>query len=150
MEAEEIARVAHAGQTDKAGAPYIEHPRRVAEWVRRLDPAASSTLVDAAWLHDVLEDTPLTRSDLERLGVPDEVLDIVEAVTKREGEAKVDYFARIRRCPGAVAVKRADLADNTDPSRLAKLSPELQDRLALKYAAAFEQLEVSPVHVPVD
>ena len=50
--AETLARAAHAGQVDKAGAPYAAHPARVAAAVAG-DPLAEAT----AWLHDVVEDT---------------------------------------------------------------------------------------------
>lgn len=70
IEAERIAREAHEGQFDKAGRPYVEHPARVAAWAARLDPDAPSAVIEAAWLHDVLEDTPFTRDDLAALGIP--------------------------------------------------------------------------------
>jgi hypothetical protein len=59
--AERFAVAAHEGQTDKAGRPYIEHPRRVA---RRLDTPEA---LAAAFLHDVLEDTEHTAADLAAL-----------------------------------------------------------------------------------
>ena len=49
-----LATIAHRGQVDKAGKPYIDHPRRVAG---RLAGGPRYTLA-AAWLHDVLEDVP--------------------------------------------------------------------------------------------
>ncbi len=54
--AEQVAATTHAGQTDKAGHPYLDHPRRVATRVATItnDPDA----VAVAWLHDVVEDTP--------------------------------------------------------------------------------------------
>ena len=52
--AQSIAVAAHKGQVDKAGMPYIEHPAHVASGVQ--GDAAKAV----AWLHDVVEDTPLT------------------------------------------------------------------------------------------
>lgn len=53
-----LASEAHAGQVDKGGAPYIEHPMRVA---LRCDTELRRC---AALLHDVLEDTDATEADL--------------------------------------------------------------------------------------
>ena len=71
---------------------------------------------------------------------------MVEAVTKRAGEPTEDYFARVLACPGAIDVKRADLADNTDPARLALLDEALRAKLEAKYERAFELLGIPPVH----
>ena len=78
--ARQLATQTHGAQKDKAGNPYIDHPRRVAE---RLEAAgASAQAVAAGWLHDVLEDTPTTAADLAAVGIPTEVIDAVTAVTK--------------------------------------------------------------------
>ena len=145
IEAERIAREAHEGQLDKAGRPYIEHPQRVAAWVARLDPDAPEAVIEAARLHDVLEDTSFTRDDLAARGISEEAIAMVEAVTKRESEPVEAYFARILACPGAAEVKRADLADNTDPARMALLEPERRAKLEAKYARAFALLGIEPV-----
>lgn len=128
--AEQIATTAHQGQVDKAGRPYITHPARVAARV-----AGDEHAVAAAWLHDVVEDTEVTLADLEQL-FPPEVTAAVEALTRRPGEVPADYYARVRAVPLAVTVKFADLADNSDPQRLAQLDAPTRDRLTAKYARA--------------
>jgi hypothetical protein len=50
------------------------------------------------------------------------------------------YYARIRPNPLALAVKLADVADNSDPDRLAQLAPEVRERLTRKYAKAVAAL----------
>lgn len=50
------------------------------------------------------------------------------------------YYEMIRRNPGALIVKKADIGDNTQPWRLEYLPVETQDRLRTKYAKALEQL----------
>lgn len=134
--AERIARHAHAGQTDRAGHDYIDHPRRVAISVQHLGPVA----VAAAWLHDVVEDTPWT---LEELGseIPPEVVQLVSVLTRRPGHDGDAYYARIRTHPIALAIKLADIADNTDPARLSELDPTVAERLRAKYAHAVEALQ---------
>lgn len=139
--AEEIARRAHEGQVDKAGAPYIEHPRRVAERASILaGPDLREAAAAAAWLHDVVEDTPLTLEELAVAGIPARVLEAVELVTKVDGQAPEQYFARIRENPVARAVKLADLIDNTDPARVRKLDDKTRDRLGAKYARSVQLL----------
>ena len=93
-------------------------------------------MVAAAWLHDVVEDTAVTADDLRAAGIPEDVVAAVLAVSKVAGEPVEDYFSRVRSDPLAVAVKTADLADNTDPARLAVLDDEVRARLEAKYARA--------------
>jgi GTP diphosphokinase / guanosine-3',5'-bis(diphosphate) 3'-diphosphatase len=73
------AHVAHRGQTRKSGEPFVYHPLATADVLAelRLDP----TTIAAALLHDVLEDTGVTKEELsERFG--DDVAEIVDGVTK--------------------------------------------------------------------
>ncbi len=132
--AEAIARVAHAGQVDKSGQPYIDHPARVAARVR-----GDELLEAIAWLHDVVEDTDVQLVDLQA-EFPLEVVDAVDAITHRPGEPRADYYARVGRNPLARQVKDADIDDNTDPARTALLDDATRSRLAAKYAAAREAL----------
>jgi (p)ppGpp synthase/HD superfamily hydrolase len=132
--AEAIAREAHAGQVDKLGADYIDHPRRVAEQLD--EPIARS----AAWLHDVVEDSPISADELLRRGVDPAVVEVVVLMTRTTDVASDEYYARLAAHPIARAVKRADIADNTAPWRVAQLDPELGERLAAKYAAALVAL----------
>ena len=132
--AESIARAAHVGQMDKIGVDYIEHPRRVAE---RFDPAVNPRETAVAWLHDVLEDTNVTADDLSAAGIGDDVIDAVKLLSKDPGATDLtDYYARIRTNPLALAVKAADIADNTDPARTAELASDVRERLAEKYRKA--------------
>src|ERR671917_172347 len=74
-----VAHAAHRGQTRKSGEPFVYHPLAAADILAelRLDP----TTVAAALLHDVLEDTGITKEGLEtRFG--EEVAAIVDGVTK--------------------------------------------------------------------
>lgn len=144
--AQRIAEAAHAGQVDKAGQPYIDHPRRVA--VRLEKGSAPAEAVAAGWLHDVLEDTDVTADELREAGVPEETIAAVEAVTKREGESVEGYAARIKATALALEVKHADLADNSDPERLALLNEATRTRLEGKYAMMHELLSEQAVTIP--
>ncbi|MFC9335841.1 phosphohydrolase [Arthrobacter sp. NPDC057009] len=132
--AKAIATIAHRFQTDKLGDPYIEHPRRVAN---RLDDPKH---VAAAWLHDVIEDCSITAKDLRAAGISAEVIDAVVLLTRTVENEGDRYYEAIRSNPIALAVKLADIADNTDPVRTARLDPDVRERLAGKYAKALELL----------
>ncbi len=131
-EVEAVARTAHEGQTDKAGRPYAEHLRAVAEGVRRR--GGDDEQIAAAWLHDAVEDDALTERWLDGAALSRRTKDIVLALTRRPGEPPEEYAARILATPGALLVKEADLAHNADPARLAVLDEATRTRLAEKYA----------------
>lgn len=59
---------------------------------------------------------------------------MVLALTKGEGESLESYTARVLATPGALLVKEADLAHNTNPARLAALDEATRARLTEKYA----------------
>lgn len=135
-EAKEVATQAHQGQVDKTGAPYIGHPQRVADHVSRYVASENLEVARAvAWLHDVVEDTPIALAELEQR-FPPAVVTAVDAMTKRAGEEKDAYYRRVRKNPIARAVKQADLDDNTNPARTALLDPATRQRLAAKYQHA--------------
>jgi hypothetical protein len=131
-EVEEIARAAHQGQTDKAGRPYAEHLRAVAEGVRAR--GGDDEQIAAAWLHDAVEDDALSERWLYEAALSRRTKDIVLAVTKRPGEPPEAYAGRVLTTPGALLVKEADLAHNADPARLAVLDEPTRTRLTEKYA----------------
>lgn len=129
--AEGFAFAAHRGQVDKAGVPCIHHCRRVA-W--RFPPGSLRQVV--GWLHDVIEDTSVTADDLLNAGFSGLVLDAVVLLTRTPGQSDQDYYAAIRADPLARAVKLADIADNSDPGRLALLDEATSARLVEKYDEA--------------
>ena len=132
--AKAIATIAHRSQTDKIGVAYIEHPRRVA--ARLNDPKH----IAAAWLHDVIEDCGITAENLAAAGISNEVIDAVVLLTRTDENEGDGYYEAIRENPIALAVKLADIADNTDPERTARLEPEVRQRLAAKYENAKKPL----------
>ena len=132
-----LAATAHRGQVDKAGRPYIGHPERVAGHL--LNPTAQESVV--AWLHDVVEDTDVTLHQVQE-AFGSQVAAAVDAISRRTGETRGDYYARVRVNPIALTVKAADLADNTDPARLQLLPLQEQAELEAKYAHARRQLGI--------
>jgi len=141
--ARQIARTAHADQTDKAGAPYIGHPARVAALAvaSATSPADMELLAATAWLHDVLEDTAVTSADLRAYGIPETVIAAVTALTRRPAEADDTYYVRVAADSLALRVKLADIADNTSPERLGQLDAATRSWLEAKYGHALATLE---------
>ncbi|MFD9442914.1 HD domain-containing protein [Streptomyces sp. NPDC060006] len=137
-EVEALARNAHAAQTDKAGRPYAEHLRAVADGVRAR--GGDEEQIAAAWLHDSVEDEALSEDWLRGAALSARTKDIVLAVTKRAGEAPQAYAARVLATEGALLVKESDLAHNADPARLAALDEATRARLTQKYATMRELL----------
>ena len=114
--AEIAARAAHAGQVDKSGVDYAEHLKAVAGFCVTEDERT------VAWLHDIIEDTPVGPQDLLNMGFPQYVVDAVLLLTHTHESTYVEYVTRIRDAPGysgelARTVKLADLKHNSDPSR---------------------------------
>ena len=136
-EAEKIAREKHQTQKDKNGEPCILHPMRVAASLHSLEEKV------VALLHDVLEDTDTTVEELLACGVTQEQIRALSLLSHAKEEPYLTYLARVKDDPLALAVKLADLADNSDPDRLAKLPEQMAERLRLKYVAAYSFLRGS-------
>jgi hypothetical protein len=82
-----------------------------------------------------------TEQDLRAAGCPEPVIAAVRALTKRSGEPLQDSMARAAANPIAQIVERADIAVNSDPSRLALLGPATAQRLRRKYADSLRFLD---------
>lgn len=139
-----LATWVHEGVKDKGGDDYINHPLRVSYRVEGTEEKC------IAIMHDVLEDSEgektITRDDLLGLGFGIRIVDGVEAVTRiiYDDGTKEDYFEFIRRCcvnDLGRAVKKADIADNTDPDRLSYLTDKFRNKLETKYGKARKLIE---------
>lgn len=108
----EIAAAAHSGQLDKGGSPYILHPLKV------MFRVSSEEERITAVLHDVIEDTEVSLTDLEDEGFSPSILEALDALTKRNNESRMDAAKRAAKNPLALSVKLADNAENRDISRL--------------------------------
>ncbi len=133
-----LARKAHAGQKDKAGADYIAHPLRVMSLVDGEDTKI------VAVLHDTIEDTFVTSNYLREAGYAPHIIAAIEGVTKLPGEegSEEGYERFIRRAGQnslSKAVKLADLQDNMDLSRITAPTETDFKRLT-KYQRAFDLL----------
>ena len=135
IKAMKIAYEAHLGQLDYNDVPYIFHPYHLAE---QMDDEVSCTV---ALLHDVVEDTPITFSDLEQI-FPAQVVEIVRLLTHDENIDYFDYIREIKKNPIAKKVKLEDLKHNSDESRSigSNLTQEQLLYWKTKYAKAKEIL----------
>ena len=124
----------HAGQLDKSGIPYVNHPLHLAEQMETED----ETVV--ALLHDVMEDCGKTPDDLRALGISEQAVAALELLTHKHGTPYLDYVRALAKNPVARAVKRADLHHNSDLTRLDRVTPKDLER-AEKYRRAIELLQ---------
>lgn len=130
----EMAAKEHGSVMNKDGSPYILHPLRL---MMKAEGYADKIV---AILHDTLEDTPLTVECLEDEGFPAEIINAIEAITKREGEDYEAFIERIALNSLAVRVKLLDLYDNIDVTRLPELGDRELERTA-KYHRAIKRLK---------
>ena len=123
----ELARIKFAGRVDKAGTDYFEgHLSSVAGLV------SSDEEKIVAYLHDILEDTDYPEEKL-RKEFGDEITDAICLLTHQgrlDEEGYLEYIRNLKESDNklAIAVKIADLTNNSDYTRLGASSPdELKD-----------------------
>src|SRR5215217_9688854 len=87
-----LAEVAHNRQKDKLKRPYPEHVLAVGDALADFD----ADIRLAGYLHDIAEDTPITRQALLDMGVSERAVEIIERVTNRLHSNPDDYQAGIR------------------------------------------------------
>lgn len=135
----------HEGQTDKNGVPYWTHPLIVSVRVKSLAKAAKldvKTAVLSALLHDIVEDGHASLQEVEyRYGKT--VAKIVDILTRDPNLTYMEYIKNVVSAGDktALIVKWADIAHNTNPSRVAKLKEKDRNRLIRKYSNARKLIE---------
>jgi len=131
-----IGADAHAGQTRKSGEPYITHPVAVAGILADLGMDVETIV--AAILHDTLEDTPLSRAQLEA-EFGSTVTELVDGVTKldkirfsTQQEAAAESFRKMllamARDLRVILIKLADRLHNM--RTLGAMAPDSRRRIA--------------------
>lgn len=137
----EMALVAHSGDTDKADEAYLRHPLRV---MQAMDTETERIV---ALLHDVVEDSDYTLDDIEQEFNKD-IRDAVDCLTKDEDKRKrmddTEYYVEKFISDAADndlarKVKRADIKDNMDLTRLSDVDEDDWERLQ-KYHKALKKL----------
>jgi len=128
-----IALSAHKGQLDKGGSPYILHPLRVMFSLNTTEEKI------VAVLHDVVEDSDITIDKLRQEGFSETTLEAVKLLTKSCNTSYMGYIQSIKNNPLAAAVKKADLNDNMNMTRIQELNTSDYERLE-KYKTALSIL----------
>jgi GTP pyrophosphokinase len=133
-----FGEASHRGQTRKSGEPYITHPLAVADILADLHLDAQA--LAAAFLHDVMEDTGVSKLELtERFGKP--VAELVDGLSKLDRlefqskeEAQAENFRKMlmamARDVRVILVKLADRLHNM--RTLASMREDKQKRIALE------------------
>ncbi len=151
----EYAKKAHANQKRASGEEYFIHPCTVAKIL--VDLGLDSATVSAAFLHDVIEDTSVSESDI-RAEFGEEVLELVVGVTKldkiqfnsKEEEQAENFrkiFVAMAKDIRVIIIKLADRLHNM--RSLNFLSVERQQRMAKEtldiYAPLAHRLGISQI-----
>jgi guanosine-3',5'-bis(diphosphate) 3'-pyrophosphohydrolase len=136
VDAYEFASLAHEGQRRYSGEPYITHPVAVADILADLHLDYQS--IAAALMHDVIEDTPTAKEQIEVQFGP-EIASIVDGVSKLDqlsfdtrAEAQVESFRKMMLAMVEdIRVILLKLADRLHNMRtLGSLPPDKQRRIA--------------------
>jgi RelA/SpoT family (p)ppGpp synthetase len=142
----QFAYALHQGQSRVSGDPYIAHPVAVAGILR--DFGGSAAMIAAGFLHDVVEDTDVTVSEIEE-HFGKEVASLVEGVTKlsklnfssktaRQAENFRRMFLAMAKDIRVIVVKLSDRLHNM--RTLEHLSPEKRVLIALETREIFAPL----------
>ena len=134
----EIITKEFKNKKDKAGKPYIDHLWRVKETVHN-EIWGNYELETVALLHDLLEDCPNWNKEKLLDIFPKSVVDSVVCLTRKKNESYKEYIDRILTDDMATLVKKADLRDNMDITRLKTLNEADFIRLK-KYHSSYMQL----------
>ncbi len=130
-----IAAEGFKDKKDRAGEPYILHCLRVMNNLHTRDKELQCIAV----LHDCVEDGVCSVAFLIGLGFSDRVTYGVHLLTHDKNSPYMDYIKAMVNNKDAVAVKLADLKDNSDITRLKGLSKQDFDRME-KYHIAYTYL----------
>ena len=127
--AQSLAAECHDGMVDKYGNPYMEHLERVADRVREMEydfvdeTSEIKGYVATAYLHDIVEDTKITRDILVQ-AFPVDVVTAIFKLTRKKGMTYAEYIEELMSgdwqsfgnldLAGKIArvVKLADLLDH--------------------------------------
>jgi len=121
MDALKFAIKAHGDQKRKyTGEPYINHPIEVAGLIVQCVPDHTADMVNAALLHDVVEDTEHSIQEIEVLfgqivaSLVSDLTDVSKPVDgNRAARKAIDLEHTAKASPQAKTIKLADLISNT-------------------------------------
>lgn len=134
----ELVKELFKDKKDKEGEPYIGHLERVS------NKLSNQNTRIAGLLHDVIEDTSLTFTDLKELNFNEEIIELVKLVTNFTKEKSYhDKITSIIESNNieAIKLKYSDMSDNANPDRLSKLSEDKRNYFINKYQPELTRLE---------
>ncbi len=153
----QVANHAHLGQFRKSGEPYITHPIEVATFIAEW--GLDEQTIAGALMHDVIEDTPVTKEELVRIFGPS-IAELVDSVTKldklhfeSEEAAHAEYFRKVVLAMAkdirVILIKLADRMHNM--LTLGSMRPDKQRRIALEtmeiYVPIADKIGLHKVHL---
>ena len=128
------------GANDKGGKPYVLHCLHVMYEVERLGNYA----MQAAVMHDLLEDTKFTSNDLKSMGFSPMVITLLEILTHDDEQTYDEYIKGIINSGSMIAmeIKLADLRHNSDIHRMKGLRAKDFQRLE-KYHRSYAAIQAA-------
>lgn len=139
----ETALTAHVGQMDDDGLPHIVHSIEVMTRTKALleeKPVPgyhTEELLIAAILHDVVEDNKTFPLYAIKVAFGERIADIVDSVSRRDGESYRDFIYRAKAHPAGRVIKLADLLHNRSrASKISEKKASWRKKLEYKYAIA--------------
>ena len=129
-----IATEAHINTFDRGGRPYILHPLHVMNQL-----LFDTELATIGVLHDVIEDSDVSISELYLMGFNTRICEALELLTHDKKDSYETYITRISTNYDAIRVKRKDLEHNSDITRLKGVTTKDLSRMK-KYHNAFLRL----------
>ena len=144
----DLVTILFKDKVDKNNIPYITHLIRVSSKMSTLEGRV------AGLLHDVVEDIDgVTFEDLIDIGIPDNIIEVLKLVTKKEHEKNISKSKKLELYNEeidniinsnneiAIELKYSDMSDNFNKERLKLLSEDKQKWLTLKYEKNIKKLE---------
>ena len=121
---------------DKGGYPYINHLEYVSSYGR------NETEKIIGLLHDILEDTDLAKKDLLEFGFSNEIVDVIEILTRTKDKSYNDYIESIilSKNESALYIKKVDMEHNMDLRRITNIQKKDILRVKNKYKPNYEKI----------
>ena len=134
QDAEQLAYKYFKDKKDKGGNPYMQHLRFVKNHCLTYDGQIVGIL------HDILEDTDCSISELENI-LHENLIECIQLLTRKENEKYSDYIGRIIDSNNIIAleVKLHDIENNMDITRLKYIEQKDIDRIK-KYKKAYNRV----------
>ena len=136
-----LGRIMEFEILDKAGHCYFGHIERVVNSIKSRH-GENQTLIKLAYLHDMVEDELTTYQELIDRGYSDEVIKSLKLLTRIKDMTYDEYIQNIINNAdiNALKVKRADLEDNMNLSRLEIITEQDVKRLEKRYIPSWYKI----------